>query len=109
MIGGGLSEDRGYSLEIAKQIDDEVRAIIETGKIRAREIITKYRSALDAIAKRLLEVETLEREEYEAILKVEGVPINDVYREMREKEERIGDPTKALELTPDTDTLVEKM
>jgi len=108
MIGGGYSEDRGYSLEVAKQIDDEVRAIIEGGKTRAREIITKHRSALDAIAKRLLEVETLEREEYEAILKTQGVPINDIYKEMREKEERIGDPSKSLELTPDTDTLVEK-
>lgn len=108
MIGGGLSEDRGYSLEIAKQIDDEVRLIIESGKARAREIVTKYRSALDAIAKRLLEVETLEREEYEEILKQEGVEIKDAYREMREKEERIGDPTKALELTPDNDTLVKK-
>lgn len=109
MLGGGMSEDRGYSLEIAKQIDDEVRAIIEGGKSRAREIVSQHREALDAIAKRLLEVETLEREEYEAILKQHGVQINDVYREMREKEERIGDPTKALELTPDTDTLAPKM
>lgn len=108
MIGGGLSEDRGYSLEVAKHIDDEVRAIIEGGKARAREIITKHRKALDAIAKRLLEVETLEREEYEAILKVEGVPINDIYKDMREKEERMGDPTKALEITPDTDILSKK-
>ena len=105
MIGGGLSEDRGYSLEVAKQIDDEVRAIIEEGKKRAREIITEHRGALDAIAKRLLEVETLEREEYEAILKVQGVEIQDAYKSMREKEERMGDPSKALEINPDTDTL----
>ncbi len=106
MLGGGLSEDRGYSLEIAKQIDDEVRAIIEGGKTRAREIITKHRAALDVVAKRLLEVETLERDEYEALLKQHGVEINDAYREMREKEERIGDPSRALE--PDTDVLAGK-
>ncbi len=105
ILGGGMSEDRGFSLEVAKQIDDEVRAIIDQGKERAREIITKHRTALDAIAKRLIEVETLEREEYEAILLQEGVKINDVYRDMREKEERMGDPTKALELSPDNDTL----
>jgi cell division protease FtsH len=108
LIGGGMSQDRGYSLEIAKQIDDEVRDIIETGKKRAREILVANRKALDAVAKRLLEVETLEREEYEAILKTEGVKIQDVYKEMREKEERLGDPTKALEITPDTDTLAGK-
>ncbi len=108
MIGGGVSEDRGYSLEIAKQIDDEVARIIQTGKNRAKEILVKHRKALDAVAKRLLEVETLEREEYEAILKVQGVEIQDAFKAMREKEERIGDPTKALEITPDTDILPEK-
>lgn len=108
LIGGGMSEDRGYSLEIAKQIDDEVRAIIEGGKIRAREILMKHRAALDAVAKRLLEVETLEREEYEAILKAEGVQIQDAFKTMYEKEERMGDPTKALEITPDSDTLAGK-
>jgi cell division protease FtsH len=108
LIGGGVSEDRGYSLEIAKQIDDEVREIIETGKSRAKEILMKHRTALDTVAKRLLEVETLEREEYEAILKAEGVQIQDAYKDMREKEERIGDPTKALEINPDTDVLVGK-
>ncbi|HEX4799096.1 MAG TPA: ATP-dependent zinc metalloprotease FtsH [Candidatus Paceibacterota bacterium] len=103
MIGGGMSEDRGYSHEIAKAIDDEVRALIEGGKSRAREILMKYRDALDAVAHRLLEVETLEREEYEGILKAHGVDIQDAYKEMREKEERIGDPSRSLE--PATDTL----
>jgi hypothetical protein len=82
--------------------------IIATAKNRAKEILVKHRKALDAVAKRLLEVETLEREEYEEILKTEGVKIQDVYKEMREKEERLGDPTKALEITPETDTLAGK-
>lgn len=103
LIGGGHSEDRGYSLEVAREIDEEVRRIVDTAKQQAREILTKYRPALDAVAKRLVEVETLEREEYEAILKAQGVKIEDAYRDMREKEERMGDPTKALEITPDTD------
>lgn len=103
MIGGGLSEDRGFSDEVAKMIDDEVAEIIENGKKRAREILTANRKALDVVAKKLLEVETLEREEYEEILKQQGVEIKDAYKEMREKEERIGDPTKVLE--PDTDVL----
>jgi cell division protease FtsH len=84
MIGGGISEDRGYSPQVAKAIDDEVAKIIQEGKDRAREILTKYRSALDIISKRLAEVETLEREEYEALLKQEGVPINDVYKKRAE-------------------------
>jgi cell division protease FtsH len=95
MIGGGMSEDRGYSPQIAKAIDDEVAKIITDGKDRAREILTKYRPALDAISKRLAEVETLEREEYEALLKREGVEIQDAYKKQREADEA-ADPTKLL-------------
>lgn len=101
LISGAVSEERGYSPEVAKAIDDEVARIIEEGKATAREILTKYKPALEAIAKKLIEVETLEREEYEAILEREGVEIKDAYREMREEEERLGDPTKAIEFTPD--------
>ncbi len=97
MIGGGMSEDRGYSPQIAKAIDDEVNKIIDDGKEKAREILTKYRPALDTISQKLFEVETLEREEYEVLLKAEGVPINDVYRDARIAEEKMGDPSKALE------------
>ncbi|MCA9364180.1 hypothetical protein KC727_03090, partial [Candidatus Kaiserbacteria bacterium] len=70
--------------------------IIENGKKRAREIIEKHRTALDAIARKLMEVETLERDEYEAILTKEGVEIQDIYRDMREAEEKMGDPSKSL-------------
>lgn len=109
MIGGGVSEDRGFSPQVAKAIDDEVTKIIEEGKERAREILTKYRPALDTISKKLVEVETLERPEYEVLLKVEGVPINDVYRDERLAEEKAGDPTKALVIEPSTDTQVEEI
>lgn len=97
LIGGGYSEDRGYSPQVAKAIDDEVTKIIESGKEKAREILTKYRSALDNISKRLVEVETLERDEYEALLKTEGVPINDAFKKRREDIAQLADPTKGLE------------
>lgn len=107
--GSGKYENEAYySPEVAKQIDEEVKRIINEAKQRARDVITKHRSALDVVAKRLLEVETLEREEYESILKKEGVQIQDAYKDMREKEERTGDPSKSLELNPDTDTLAGK-
>jgi cell division protease FtsH len=93
MIGGGMSEDRGYSPQVAKAIDDEVAKIIEEGKNRAKDIVTKYRTALDRISARLVEVETLEREEYEALLKQEGVEIRDAYKKLREEEIKVADPT----------------
>ena len=48
----------------------EGNKIIDDGKEKAREILTKYRPALDVISKKLFEVETLEREEYEVLLKL---------------------------------------
>ncbi len=105
LIGGGMSEDRGFSPEVAKQIDDEVAKIIEEGKNKAREVLTQYRDALEAISEKLFQVETLEREEYEALLKEHGVEIKDAYKTEREAAERVGDPTKALEPdTPKTET-----
>ncbi len=101
LIGGGYSEDRGYSPQVAKAIDDEVARLIEEGKERAREILTKHRTALDAIAAKLLEVETLERDQYEEILKQQGVEIQDAYRDARKEEEKIGDPSKAIEFDAD--------
>ncbi len=97
MIGGGMSEDRGYSPQVAKAIDDEVSRIIQEGKEKATTILTKYRPALDVISKRLAEVETLERDEYEALLKREGVEIQDAYKKQREEEEAVADPSKVLE------------
>lgn len=107
LIGGGVSEDRGYSPQVAKAIDDEVAKIIEEGKERAREILVKYRAALDTISKKLVEMETLEREQYEVLLKAEGVPINDAYRDARLAEE-IADPTAGLVIDPSTDMDAQK-
>lgn len=96
LIGGGMSEDRGFSPQVAKAIDDEVNKIIHDGMTKAREILTKYRTALDHISVRLAEVETLEREEYEALLKREGVEIKDEYKKQRDLDEAAADPSKLL-------------
>ena len=71
MFGNGV--DSGYSEKIASEVDAEVKKIIDEAYKKAENIITKYRSLLDAIAGRLVEVETLEREEFEQILMTHGV------------------------------------
>ena len=63
----------GYSEAVAAKIDDEISRIIEEGKRRAKETITAHRGALDAIAKELREVETIEREAFEKILIAQGI------------------------------------
>jgi cell division protease FtsH len=62
-----------YSEHVATQIDGEVSRIIEEAKARAITVIKKYRGALDAIAKELMEKETVERAEFEKILILNGI------------------------------------
>ncbi len=66
-LGKEIAEQRDYSEAIAEQIDAEVRKLVNEAYRRAKEILTQYRDKLDAVAQRLLEVETLTREEFEAI------------------------------------------
>jgi cell division protease FtsH len=100
-IGGAASENRGYSAQVAKTIDEEVSRIIDEGKEKAKEILTKHKDALEIISNRLMEVETLERDEYEALLKKHGVEIKDAYEEMYREDKEVGDPTRGLEVRPD--------
>jgi cell division protease FtsH len=63
-LGRDLMEDRNYSEDIAKAIDDEVRAIMEHCYNRARKILEDNRQTMDRIVLVLLERETIEREEF---------------------------------------------
>jgi cell division protease FtsH len=62
-----------YSQEIAAKIDAEVTRIIEEAKEKARNVLTEHRGALEMIAEKLIEVETLEREEFEKLLILNGI------------------------------------
>jgi len=66
-LGREISEQRDYSEAVAEQIDKEVRILVNDAYEKAKKILIQYRDALDSIARRLLEVETLSREEFEAI------------------------------------------
>jgi cell division protease FtsH len=66
-LGREISEQRDYSEAVAEQIDKEVRILVNDAYEKAKKILVQYRDALDSIARKLLEVETLSREEFEAI------------------------------------------
>jgi cell division protease FtsH len=72
LFGRGIS-DKEYSDVISAKIDEEVKKIIDGAYKKAKDIITKERKLLDAIAARLMEVETIEREDFEKILIAHGV------------------------------------
>lgn len=66
-LGRTMGTQADYSHEVARDIDDEVRKLIEAAHTEAWEILTEYRDVLDILAGELLEKETLHRRELEAI------------------------------------------
>ena len=72
MFGRGV-EDGEYSEKVSGEIDAEVSRIMKEAYKKAEEVIAKHRPLLNAIAKRLIEKETIERAEFESILVANGV------------------------------------
>lgn len=66
-LGREISEQRDYSDAIAEKIDAEVRRIVDEAYKTAKAILAKHRAELDAVAKTLMEKESINREEFEAI------------------------------------------
>ncbi len=69
-LGRELGEQRHYSEEIAAKIDKEVSRFIVNSYAKAKSIIGKQRKKLDIVAKRLMEKETIDREEFEQLMKM---------------------------------------
>jgi cell division protease FtsH len=67
-LGREFSTEPDYSDEIAREIDDEVRRIIESAHQRAKDIITEHQSDLIKISEILVRRETIEKEEFLALL-----------------------------------------
>jgi cell division protease FtsH len=67
-LGREFSTEPDYSDEIAREIDDEVRRIIEAAHVRAKSILTDHKEQLDRISKILVKRETLEKAEFEALI-----------------------------------------
>ncbi|HPH94883.1 MAG TPA: ATP-dependent zinc metalloprotease FtsH [Anaerolineaceae bacterium] len=79
-LGREISEQRDYSEAVAQRIDQEVRRLVSETYANALAILKQYREQLDAVANRLIEVETLSREEFERIFpspveKTTGTPV----------------------------------
>jgi cell division protease FtsH len=67
-LGREIGEQRNYSEEVARAIDEEIRRIINEAYEKAKSILTQHKDTLVRLAKKLIEVETLEGEELEAVL-----------------------------------------
>ncbi len=69
----GESMNEIISEDLSRKIDAEVSRIINDGLKSAEKVLAEYRKALDSIAIKLIEVETLEKEEYEKLIIAHGI------------------------------------
>ncbi len=80
-LGREISEQRDYSEQVAVQIDSAVRTLVNQAYERSKRILETYREQLHAIAGRLIEIETIDRTEFEKIFgepvqpKISGTPV----------------------------------
>ncbi|MBB5807170.1 cell division protease FtsH [Saccharothrix ecbatanensis] len=66
-LGRTAGRQADYSLEVAHEIDEEVRKLIEAAHTEAYEVLNTYRDVLDALTLELIEKETLHQKELERI------------------------------------------
>jgi cell division protease FtsH len=89
-LGRDYSDERNYSEDIAKMIDEEVHSIVEKCHAKATELLTTYREPLDDVVQALLDRETLNREEFLAVMN--GQSLEPMTK---------GTPPPVIEPTPD--------
>ena len=74
MFGMGVS-DREYSEKVAADVDSEVSKIMTEAREKAIATLAEHKKAFEAVSKRLIEAETIERDEYEKIIIANGIPL----------------------------------
>jgi len=67
-LGREFSAEPDYSDEIAREIDDEIRRIVEAAHVQAKELLTTYKSSLAKLSEILIKRETIEKEQFESLL-----------------------------------------
>ncbi len=76
-LGRDMSSEPDYSDEIAREIDTEIRRVVEEAHQTAKDILSEHREGLERISKILLERETIGAKEFAALL--DGVSEEDVF------------------------------
>jgi cell division protease FtsH len=67
-LGREFSAEPDYSDEIAREIDDEIRRVVEAAHVQAKDILGRNRDRLTKLAEILIKRETIEKEQFEALL-----------------------------------------
>ncbi len=93
-LGRDMGSEPDYSDEIAREIDDEIRRIVENAHQTARDILEQHNDDLERISEILLERETIDADQFVALL--EGKSEEEVFPpEAEEKAKEVADyPTE---------------
>jgi cell division protease FtsH len=73
-LGKELGEQRDYSEAIAQQIDGEVQRLVNEAHETALRILNENRERLNRVAETLMEIETLDQEDFEKVWNGEELP-----------------------------------
>ncbi|HEU5142192.1 MAG TPA: AAA family ATPase, partial [Solirubrobacterales bacterium] len=91
-LGREFSAEPDYSDEIAREIDDEIRRIVESAHQTAKDILNERRAELDRISNILLERETIDAEQFIALL--DGKPVEEVFADDEDEAESVEPPAE---------------
>jgi cell division protease FtsH len=97
-LGREFSSEPDYSDEIARDIDGEIRRIVESAHQTAKGLLNEKSDELERISKLLLERETIDAEEFVALL--EGKPADEVFRDDEEEPTGPAEPAPEPERAP---------
>jgi len=83
-LGRDFGHEADYSEEIAREIDDEIRRIVEAAHERAREVLTSHIDELQSMSKILIQYETFDADQFQRLLS--GEAPEEVFADQNESE-----------------------
>jgi cell division protease FtsH len=92
-LGRDFGHEADYSEEIAREIDDEIRRIVEDAHERARKVLSEHIDELQRLSKILIEYETIDREQFQNLLG--GMPAEEVFKDHEKHGEPVADEQPA--------------
>jgi cell division protease FtsH len=89
-LGRDFTSHKAYSEEIASEIDIEIKALIEEAFVSAEQVLVENIDKLHKIASALLEIETLDGEQFEALF-TDKLSVEELAEKVKHEEERISE------------------
>jgi cell division protease FtsH len=97
-LGREMGNEPDYSEEIAREIDGEIRRVIEEAHETARRVLVEHMDELHSLSAILIERETIDKDQFERLLA--GEPEEEVFREQDEKAARETKPSAEPKRAP---------